>query len=738
MAESGQRSEASSAVRSPSPAPRKKVTISLTAAQAAELRVLWQEHSAALYAMLTGWCGDPQNASDLLQEVFRRLAESPSIVGKMKNARAFLAVSARRLAVDFSRRSATRVAYQAAAGIEVPIVHNPGPTDENLRMAIRGALDLLPTEQRAVFDHKILKGRTLEEISKIEAISLNTAASRLRYALDKIRGQLRPYYDDLNLHQFKKMKNDLLTDESNNTKRIITPLEPKRVPSVLPGLEGLAALSADDGSADAPDQVEFIALPAVEGPAPDQVDVEPQVHIDPVFVAPIAVSVDPISEATEDHSFETNVDAGSDHSGEDPVAWLAIEEPLVIGEVSDMGENASECIYVPEDFMTGIFEGSIDSTDSGGDPVPFDLENGFEICVLPVSYDFVSPDADTDYSSLFDSNRLLADYTSFLSDNPDWVDYDEGEEMQAQVITASSYFDDLEFGNPGEAAAFDTWFETTHVSQNDNHDEGGDGSGVIEPFWRGGSDIAYAMSSPGAVVHLSFLDSDAVTTEHTSSFPGSTVVTGGEVVLGGNDVTVDHAHSNVVTLSNGSDIVLEGGRVVEGENVYTSDHDFASHDQAGALPVEIATTEFLGTESAPAWGNVATGLAPTPGQSLIVEFGVLSQSEVVTTQTEASHELPASMHSLDELPDVVALSSTDAVEENVHAAFSAHAVAAGDSGSHAEANPHDVVAGADADAPVAANKHDSTTMAAGAVAVGSVAHGTAAMPLAGRKPLPKV
>ncbi|MBJ7259746.1 MAG: sigma-70 family RNA polymerase sigma factor, partial [Chthoniobacterales bacterium] len=422
MAESGQRSEASSAVRSPSPAPRKKVTVSLTAAQAAELRVLWQEHSAALHAMLAGWCGNGQNASDVLQEVFRRLAESPSIMGKMKNARAFLAVSARRLAVDFSRRSATRVAYQAAAGIEVPIAHNPGPTDENLRMAIRSTLDSLPTEQRAVFDHKMLKGRTLEEISKIEAISLNTAASRLRYALDKIREQLRPYYDDLNRHQFKKMKTDLLTDESNHTKRIITRLEPKRVPSVLPGLEGLAALSADDGNADAPDQVEFTALPAVEGPAPDQVDLEPQVHIDPVFDAPIAVEgpasdqvdlepqvhIDPgfvapiavsFEPTTEDHSFETNV--------EEPfVSDMVIEEPFV----SDMGETEW-----PEDFMTGIFEGSIDSTDSGGDPVPFDLENGFEICVLPVACDFVSPDADTDYSSLFDSNRLLADYTSFLS-----------------------------------------------------------------------------------------------------------------------------------------------------------------------------------------------------------------------------------------------------------------------------------------------------------------------------------
>ena len=218
--------------------------------------------------MLAGWCGDAQMASDVLQEVFRRLAGSPALMDQMNNARAFLAVSARRIAVDFARRSATRSAYHTAAGAEAPSAENPGPTDAALRKAIAKALESLPAEQRVAFEHKVLNGRTLDEISKLEKISLNTAASRLRYALDKIRGQLRPYYDDLNRRDFKNMKNNPSKTENIASQRIITPLAPKRVPSVAPGLEGLAAMAPDACEA-APEiaafEPEFVeALPAAE------------------------------------------------------------------------------------------------------------------------------------------------------------------------------------------------------------------------------------------------------------------------------------------------------------------------------------------------------------------------------------------------------------------------------------------------------------------------------------------
>jgi hypothetical protein len=261
-----------------------------------------------------------------------------------------LAVSARRIAVDFARRSATRTSYQTAAGAEVPVVENPGPTDENLRAVIRGALDGLPAEQRVVFEHKVLKGRTLEEIARLESISLNTAASRLRYALDKIRGQLRPYYDDLNRSQFKNMKNDLNQDLSEN-KRIITPLEPKRVPSVVPGLEGLAALSADSGVSDAPtpEVAECYALPTVEAPAPEFV--EPQIHIDPFFVPPPTGGIDPIPETCWEETAPEIVDGGNGElpelvicemfppDGQIPTEWLKpLELPKARAkQVSSMG-----------------------------------------------------------------------------------------------------------------------------------------------------------------------------------------------------------------------------------------------------------------------------------------------------------------------------------------------------------------------------------------------------------------
>jgi RNA polymerase sigma-70 factor (ECF subfamily) len=416
--------------------------------------------------MLTGWCGNAQNASDMLQELFRRLAESPSVLVRMKNTRAFLAVSARRIAVDFARRSATRTSYQTAAGAEVPVVENPGPTDENLRAAIKGALDELPAEQRVVFEHKVLKGRTLEEIARLESISLNTAASRLRYALDKIRGQLRPYYDDLNRSQFKNMKNDLNQDLSEN-KRIITPLEPKRVPSVVPGLEGLAALSADSGVSDAPtpEVAECYALPTVEAPAPEFV--EPQIHIDPFFVPPPTGGIDPIPETCWEETAPEIVDGGN---GELP--------ELVICEMFPPdGQIPTEWLKpleLPEDFMVTLFEGErwadvVDGSEevaTDGEGVPFDLESGFEICVLPVPEEFVAE---------VDPREYLVRYDAFLAENPDWGALDP-DVMEAQVITASKYFGELEFGTPSKAAAFDNWYATHLLGGDSSEGETQDGS----------------------------------------------------------------------------------------------------------------------------------------------------------------------------------------------------------------------------------------------------------------------
>lgn len=836
------------------PPPRKKVEVRLTAAQSEKLRDLWHEHSGPLHAMLVGWCGDPQNASDVLQEVFRRLAASPGFMAKMNNARAFLAVSARRVAVDYARRGATRVAYQTAAGAETPASENPGPTDEALRLAIRRALESLPAEQRTVFEHKVLKGRTLEEISKLENISLNTAASRLRYAIDKIRGQLRPYYDDLNRKDFKNMKNDPSNTEDIASQRIITPLAPKRVPSVAPGLEGLAAMAPDDCEA-APEiavsEPEFVeAAPAAEL-------VEPEIAFCGVGgnaweqVVPEAVELPAEDgDGASDGEFVGDDIAVTDEfpemvtceifpwDGEIPDEWL---KPILVAEL-------------PEDFLVNLFEGEGEPVDE--EAVPYELGSGFEICVLPVPEEFYAG---------FDPNELLARYEEFLSQDPTWLPglaENQGDWFHEQVTTSSAYFEKLEFGTPGEANAFDHWFASNFGAAADGTSEEGtdygneqpdysDGSWSFDPkdllvryedFLRenpdwGASDpdmmeiqvvtpssyfgelefgtpskadafdswyiSVYSQDAAHGSINLGgagdgeygtvvsdnlysggkdFLETTGVVTDTRNGLTGvpaewmrggaantdglvlsggdpvagrgslslntapnaegalalgggGTIVTGGEAVLS-NGVAVDKAENNTLTLSNGSKVVLEGGQVVSEGKVYAYNLEFGSgslpgpESQLGAseLPTEIAITGDAVAEAASPFGNVAAGLAPTPGEALIVEFGVLSPSEPLQAP-----QMQTVLRDFDDLPQSVVASSGGSMgTSGADAALSAALVDAMPD----NALPH-AAASAQESAPASDTgiKVDAPTAAVGAVAAGTVVHGGAAAP-ALRRPLP--
>ena len=713
--------------------------VRLTSAQAATLGNLWQLHSGALHTMLAGWCGDAQMASDVLQEVFRRLAGSPALMDQMNNARAFLAVSARRIAVDFARRSATRSAYHTAAGAEAPSAENPGPTDAALRKAIAKALESLPAEQRVAFEHKVLNGRTLDEISKLEKISLNTAASRLRYALDKIRGQLRPYYDDLNRRDFKNMKNNPSKTEDIASQRIITPLAPKRVPSVAPGLEGLAAMAPDACEA-APEiaafEPEFVeALPAAEL-------VEPAIaycgfggNAWEQFAVPVPVAFE-LSDADGDAAI-----GGEDYAGGEVAATDGAEDAGELVVTEEMPEMISCEMFpeggipeewlrpilceLPEDFFLSVFEGEIENSVDGvvdgefgeGEAIPFGLEEGFEICVLPVPGGCIDLE---EFSSSLDPQELLGRYEDFLRENPDWGGLDP-DMMEIQVVTQSSYFGEIEFGTPSKAADFDNWYFNVYGQDGayGSINLGGAGDGeygtvVSDNLYSGGKD---------------FLETTGVITDTRNGLTGVPA----EWMRGG---TVDQTDGNTLALSNGSNVGLEGGQVVSGENVYAYNPESgsvslpSSDAQLGAvdLPTEIAITGGAVAEAALPFGNVAAGLAPTPNQALIVEFGVLSPSEPLQAP-----QMQAALHASDDLPQSMVSSTGGSKDTN--GADAALSFAANDSAPDS-ALPH-AAASAQETGPTSNSgiKVDAPTAAAGAVAAGTVVHGGAAAP-ALRRPLP--
>jgi RNA polymerase sigma-70 factor, ECF subfamily len=61
---------------------------------------------------------------------------------------------------------------------------------------LQKALGDLPEEQREVVMMRIWSGMTLEEIGTATGVTPNTAASRYRYALDKLRERLGKKKDE--------------------------------------------------------------------------------------------------------------------------------------------------------------------------------------------------------------------------------------------------------------------------------------------------------------------------------------------------------------------------------------------------------------------------------------------------------------------------------------------------------------------------------------------------------------
>ncbi len=59
------------------------------------------------------------------------------------------------------------------------------------------------------------------------------------------------------------------------------------------------------------------------------------------------------------------------------------------------------------------------------------------------------------------TDTLLAQFQTFLAQDPTWGQLGEGV-MEAQVVTASSHFPELQFGTPSRAAAFDRWHDEVY------------------------------------------------------------------------------------------------------------------------------------------------------------------------------------------------------------------------------------------------------------------------------------
>lgn len=166
-------------------------------AAASDLEQLYDEHAQALFAFLLNFTRNEHDTRDLLQDLFIKIARQPELLRGVRERRSFLIRLAHNAAIDLIRRRGAREKYQEQM-LEQPVfAPTENPDEAGFRESLSRALGELPPEQRAVVHLKLWENLTFEQIAEALDLSPNTAASRYRYGLDKLRSLLRPLYEEI-------------------------------------------------------------------------------------------------------------------------------------------------------------------------------------------------------------------------------------------------------------------------------------------------------------------------------------------------------------------------------------------------------------------------------------------------------------------------------------------------------------------------------------------------------------
>lgn len=154
----------------------------------ADAWTVWlDQHGAALVLFARQWVDSRADAEDVVQEAFVRFWRSRQ---RVKQPVGYLYACVKRCAFDW-QRGRRRLARREEASARPEAELFAGPLEqEERRAAIEASLARLPDEQREVLILKIWAGLSFADIAGALDISANTAASRYRYALAKLREQL--------------------------------------------------------------------------------------------------------------------------------------------------------------------------------------------------------------------------------------------------------------------------------------------------------------------------------------------------------------------------------------------------------------------------------------------------------------------------------------------------------------------------------------------------------------------
>jgi RNA polymerase sigma-70 factor, ECF subfamily len=148
---------------------------------------LFDRYSKVVYSVALRVLRDPAAAEDVLQEVFMQIWRNPgSFVATRGSLGGWLAVVARNRSIDALRRKRPMEQVE-----EMALASNYNLADEAERNSMmekaRGAIRLLPMEQRKTLEMAFFDGLTHSEIAEMTGDPLGTVKTRIRSALGSLR-----------------------------------------------------------------------------------------------------------------------------------------------------------------------------------------------------------------------------------------------------------------------------------------------------------------------------------------------------------------------------------------------------------------------------------------------------------------------------------------------------------------------------------------------------------------------
>ena len=164
---------------------------------------LYQRHRGGLFRFILRQCGEPAVAEELFQDVWMRVIKARSKYVVTARFTTWLYQVARNRVIDHYRRRSLRVVddvdtdSDGPAEPAAPACEQPDRRAESTQGIDRlvALVMLLPPEQREAFLLREEAGMSIDEIADCTGVAPETAKSRLRYAVQKLRAGLSEYHE---------------------------------------------------------------------------------------------------------------------------------------------------------------------------------------------------------------------------------------------------------------------------------------------------------------------------------------------------------------------------------------------------------------------------------------------------------------------------------------------------------------------------------------------------------------